>query len=106
MEIYRTPLSPVFIGMTYAAVADIIYKKFGATLVGVERSVTTVELLRTGSFVKSRASHCTQPVEFSQLMLATTDYAPSPSHSSHSFDSAGALGDCGCESYCGLCNRT
>lgn len=64
----------MFMHKTFSEVADIIYKKFGAILVGVETSTTKKQLLRSGSFVKSKSSKEPGAVEFSQLLLAATDY--------------------------------
>lgn len=74
MEIYRTPLSPMFIGKTFGDVAELIYNRFGAILVGVEKTTSRQEFLRSGSFVKSPSAQTLDGVEFSQLHLATTDY--------------------------------
>ena len=74
MEIYRTPLSPMFIDKKFSEVANIIYTKLGAILVGVETSTTRQQQLRPGSFVKSKSSNAKGLVEFSQLLLATTDH--------------------------------
>ncbi|GMH39325.1 hypothetical protein BSKO_07223 [Bryopsis sp. KO-2023] len=39
MEIYRTPLSPSFLGKSFSQIAGIVYKKTGCILIGLEQSV-------------------------------------------------------------------
>ena len=74
MEIYRTPLSPMFLHKRFDEVANIIYDRFGAILVGMETSTTSEQLLRTGSFVKTMSPGEADTVQFSQLLMATMDY--------------------------------
>jgi len=49
MEIYRTPLSPYFLGRTHRDATCIIYKNFGAILIGIEKLTSKRQGMNTNT---------------------------------------------------------